>query len=154
MTRREQQVGKQGEALALSALRSIGVEQIEHIGTPVRLIASGKNDGTFRVVYGEPVAADFRGVLPKQVYYDEDEPSIIAGVSVMAEVKTILDRNLRYSDLRPHQPGKLTEHSDLGGISLLVWVHSSGVYVMRWPIPGFSPGFGIIPFRADQIKIN
>ena len=121
--RAQQQVGKHGQEVAASALRRLGVEMVEEIGTPVHLIPTG-NQGAFRVVYGEKVSGDHRGILP-------------GGQSVLAETKTIVDRNLRYSDLREHQPGRLSTHAALGGLSLLVWVHHSGVYIMRWPVPGF-----------------
>jgi hypothetical protein len=67
----------------------------------------------------------------------------------MIEVKTV-EHNLRWSDFREHQPGKLTEHAELGGLSLVVWVHSSGVYTLEWPIADFGPGEGLTPERARQ----
>jgi hypothetical protein len=125
----EQRIGAGGEKLAASILRALGVCQLERIGTPVRQ-AHGK------IIYGEPVAADFRGIMP-------------GGQSVLAEVKTV-EHNLRWSDFREHQPGKLSEHANLGGLSLVVWVHSSGVYVLQWPIPDFGPLAGL---TAQQAKI-
>jgi len=135
MTRREDRTGKVGEELAESVLRSLGIEQIERVSTPVKLIPS-QYPGLFKVIFGEKVIGDRRGILP-------------GGRSVLIEVKTILDRNLCWSDLRLHQPEGLSRHSELGGMSLLVWVHSSGVYVMRWPIDGFGPGKSITPNQAD-----
>jgi hypothetical protein len=111
---------------------------IERIGTPVKLIPAPRAPGCFRVIWAEPVSGDHRGLLP-------------GGRSVLAETKTILDRNLRYSDLRQHQPGRLTCHAELGGLSLLVWVHSSGVYVMQWPVAGFAPGKSIAPEIAEKL---
>lgn len=136
----EQTIGKQGQYRAASALRSIGVEMVEKIATPVLLIPSA-HKGLFRPVFEEPVSGDHRGIL-----HD--------GTSVLAETKTILDRNLRYSDLREHQPARLTEHDGFGGRSLLVWVHSSGVYVMEWPIIGFDPGTSITPEEAQHLNIK
>lgn len=133
MTRREQRIGKHGQDIAAAALRMRGVLLVEQIATPVRLIPHRTARGYFRVIFSEEVAGDHRGVLA-------------SGISVLAETKT-LDHNLRYSDLRPHQPEKLSDHAKFG-ISLLVWVHSSGVYVMRWPIPDFAPGTGIPPEEA------
>ena len=135
MTRREDRTGKAGEELAESVLHSLGVEQIERVSTPVKLIPS-KVPGLFKVIYGEKVIGDRRGILP-------------GGRSVLIEVKTILDRNLRYSDLREHQPAGLTRHAELGVMSLLVWVHSSGVNVLEWPISGFGPGKSIDPRTAE-----
>lgn len=133
MTRKQQQIGKHGQDLAAAALRQLGIEMVEQIGTPVRLIPVNGAGGVYRVIWGEKVSGDHRGVLP-------------GGTSVLAECKTILDRNLRYGDLRDHQPGRLSEHAGHGGLSLLVWVHHTGVYVMRWPILSFGPGEGI-PFE-------
>lgn len=136
--KREQQIGKNGEQTARSVLDGLGLEMIEKIGTPVNLIPvrSGNQKNVFFVVWGEKVAADHRAMLPD-------------GRSVLIEVKTIYDRNLVWSDLREHQPAKLQQHADLNGLSLLVWVHDSGVYVMRFPIEGFGPGKGITPEKAE-----
>jgi len=125
--------------LAAAALRQLGIEMVEQIGTPVHLIpAHGTRKDVFRVAYGEKVSGDHRGILP-------------GGRSVLAETKTILDRNLRWSDLRDHQPDRLSEHAQHGGLSLLVWVHHTGVHVMRWPILGFAPGEGMPPEFAMSI---
>lgn len=126
MTRQQQKVGHDGESLAENVLRSLGVRCLERIGTPVRLIPHPTQSGYYRVIWGEKVAADRRGIMSD-------------GRSVLVEVKTILDRNLSWSDLREHQPGALSEHSENHGLSLLVWVHHSGVYVLEWPVPGFGP---------------
>lgn len=130
-------LGKAGENLARSTLASLGVEMIENVGTPVVLLPVGKQGNIFRVIWGEPVAGDHRGILP-------------GGRSVLAEAKTILNRNLQWSDLRPHQPGALLAHHNHGGLSLLVWIHSSGVYVLEFPLDGFGPGKGVTPERARQ----
>lgn len=137
--KREQKIGKDGEQKARSVLDGLGLEMIEKIGTPVNLIPvrSAHQKNVFFVVFGEKVAADHRAMLPD-------------GRSVLIEVKTIYDRNLVWSDLREHQPAKLQQHADLNGLSLLVWVHDSGVYVMRFPINGFGPGKGITPEHAAE----
>ena len=154
MARREQQIGKAGEQLAENRLRSIGLEMIEKIGTPVRLIplpewvrqilraAGFSPNGVFRVIFGETVSGDRRAIIPG------------AGTSVLIETKTILDRNLRWSDLRDHQPDALSQHASLGGISLLVWVHIGGVFIMRWPIPDFAPRCSIDPAVASLLNIE
>ena len=132
MTKAQQRIGKHGQDLAAAALRQLGIEMVEQIGTPVILLPACKHKRppVFSVIWGEKVSGDHRGILP-------------GGRSVLAETKTILDRNLRYSDLREHQPDRLSEHARHGGLSLLVWVHHTGVYVMRWPILSFAPGMGI-----------
>lgn len=138
--KREQQIGNAGQERAAIALRSAGVNMVEKIGTPVKLIPMGTVRGrqVHQVIYGEKVSGDHRGILPD-------------GTSVLAETKTILDRNLRYSDLREHQPARLTEHHESNGLSLLVWVHSSGIYIMRWPIKGFTKGKSIDPKTAEEL---
>lgn len=136
----EQRIGQIGQNHAANALRAAGVECVEKIGTPVKLIPMGTVRGrqVFQVVYGEKVSGDHRGILP-------------GGTSVLAETKTILDRNLRYSDLREHQPSRLTEHHENNGVSLLVWVHNTGIYIMRWPINGFVKGKSIDPETAEEL---
>ncbi len=125
-----QQIGSAGQNVAAGALRALGVEMVEQIGTPVRLVPVGQGSGVYRVIWGDKVSGDHRGILR-------------GGTSVLAETKTIIDRNLRYSDMREHQPERLTEHAQRGGVSLLVWVHRSGVYVMQFPIAGFERGKSI-----------
>jgi len=142
MTRREQLIGKDGEQLARSVLDGLGLEFIEKIGTPVKLIpvpSSRKN--VYQVIFGEKVAADHRAMLPD-------------GRSVLVEVKTVYDRNLVWSDLRDHQPAKLQQHAEFNGLSLLVWVHDSGVFVMRFPIEGFGPGKGINAYQAEILHAD
>lgn len=137
--KREQQIGKNGEQTARSVLAGLGLEMIEKIGTPVKLSpVPGARKNVYQVSFGEKVAADHRALLPD-------------GRSVLIEVKTIYDRNLVWSDLREHQPEKLQQHASLNGLSLLVWVHDSGVYVMRFPVEGFGPGKGITPAQAQNI---
>jgi hypothetical protein len=112
---------------------------VEQIGTPVLLIpVVAQRRNTYQVIFGEKVSGDHRGLIGN-------------GISVLAETKTILDRNLRYSDLREHQPARLAEHTNYGGISLLVWVHGTGAYVMRWPIEGFEAGKSITREQAQEL---
>ncbi len=143
MTKREQQVGQQGQKQAAGALRRAGVNMVEQIGTPVKLIPMGTVRGrqVFQVIYGDKVSGDHKGIMPD-------------GTSVLAETKTILDRNLRYSDLREHQPERLTEHHENNGISLLVWVHSTGIYILRWPITYFVKGKSITPEEASLLNVE
>lgn len=141
MTKYEQRIGQIGQNHAANALRGIGVMCVEKIATPVRLLPA-RAKGTFKVVWGEVVSGDHRGIIPGK------------GTSVLAETKTILDRNLRYSDLRDHQPERLTEHHENNGISLLVWVHSTGIYIMRWPITYFVKGKSITPEEASLLNVE
>jgi hypothetical protein len=136
MTRRSQKIGKQGQDIAFAALRMRGVRLLHKIATPVLLIPHPRERGYFRVIWEQKVAGDHRGVMPD-------------GTSVLAEVKTVTDHNLRWSDFLPHQPIGLTAHAEYA-ISLVVWVHASGVYVMRWPIEDFRPGHSIMIQDADR----
>jgi len=141
MSRAEQSTGKHGQEIAAATLRGMGIEMLEKIATPVLLIPS-RYKGFFKVIFEEPVSGDHRGILD-------------GGRSVLAETKTIMDRNLRYSDLREHQPAGLSEHAARGGLSLLVWVHNSGVYVMEWfsdGIPGFEHGKSLTPQAAIMAR--
>jgi hypothetical protein len=133
--KREKVVGEHGEKLAESVLSGMGIEMIERVGTPIKAIPAGK--GLFKVIWGEKVSGDRRGILP-------------GGKSVLIEVKTILDHNLVYSDLRKHQPERLKIHATFGGLSLLVWVHDSGEYVMMFPIACFEPRKSLTPEVAYQ----
>ena len=141
MSRSEDRIGKYGQRVVASILSSLGVLMVEPIGTPIKAIPHPRLRGYYRVIWEETVSGDHRGILP-------------GGRSVLAETKTILDRNLQWSDLRPHQPIGLTQHADAGGLSLLVWVHSSGVYVMKWPVPGFGPGTSINQEKALSLSVN
>lgn len=142
MSRKEERLGKTGEKFAAQVLTNLGIEQLQRIGTPVKVIpvkVHGNKRPLFQVIWGEKVIGDYRGVLP-------------GGRSVLAEVKTVLHRNLQYSDMRLHQPEGLTRHAELGGLSLLVWVHSDDeIYVMEWTkfgIPGFEPRHSLNPKDA------
>jgi hypothetical protein len=144
MTKREQRIGRAGENQAASKLAGLGIEMVEKIGTPVELIPA-KTEGGFRrkdifyVVFGQKVSGDHRGILP-------------GGRSVLIETKTILDRNLQWSDLREHQPGRLINHAELGGLSLLTWVHNTGIYVMEFQEMvrnGFGPRTSV---RVEQAR--
>ena len=140
MSKREQKIGKAGEEWAMARVRSLGVEMVERIGTPVKIVRTSKDKRWHQIVWGEKVSGDTRGVLP-------------GGRSVLVETKTILDRNLRWGDLRPHQPGRLSQHAELGGWSLLVWVHSTGIYVLEWPISDFRHGKSITIERAQSLNL-
>lgn len=154
MTRIQQQVGKHGQKQAASILSGMGIEMVEEIGTPVKLLpvkfipGFAHRKDVFRVIFGEKVSGDHRGVLPD-------------GTSVLIETKTVLDGNLTWSHMREHQPDRLSRHAQIGrAVSLLVWVHSTGVYVMHWKrhvdkdfigIEGFGYRKSITPERAQTL---
>lgn len=141
MARKEQKIGKAGEEWAMNAVRALGVEMVERIGTPVKIVRTSPDKRWHQIIWGEKVSGDTRGVLP-------------GGRSVLVETKTILNRNLRFGDLRDHQPGRLSQHAELGGLSLLVWVHSSGIYILEWPIRDFRHGKSITPEDAQNLQFS
>lgn len=138
MSKAEAKLGIRGQELAANVLRQIGVFMVEHIGTPFTIVKAGRR-GWYQGFFGEKVSGDLRGHTKN-------------GISVLAEVKTIWNRNLRWSDLREHQPGRLDMHAERA-ISLLIWVHDSGVFIMLWPVPGFRPGKSISPEQAASLNI-
>lgn len=142
VSKREHVVGKEGERLALNVLGGRGVRMAEAIGTPVRLIPiRGVKNGWY-VKFGAKVSGDIMGLLKD-------------GTRVLAEVKAIHGRNLRWSDLRTHQPGRLDHNKNYNGISLLVWVSGQGVFVMDWVFPNedFGPGIGLTVEEADKYDL-
>ena len=109
-----QKIGAAGQEQGRGALFRAGVELVEHIGTPFTRIPHPNpqiaKQGYCKIVYDEKVSGDHRGVLP-------------GGISVLAEVKTVLIGNLTWSHFNgDHQPESLTKHAETGAISLLVWV--------------------------------
>ncbi len=138
MSRNEQLVGSHGQQRAASYLAGIGLEMVEEIGNPYRIIRQLPNKH-FEVVFTETASGDHNARLPD-------------GSFVLIETKTVMDGNLTYSHLREHQPDRLSRHASIGrAVSLLVWVHHSGIYIMRWKSDGIE-GFGyrksITPERA------
>lgn len=142
-------VGNAGEALTLSVLHGLGIEQPREIATP-HTMTPYRDPRTRRVVPGvyyvkqnKKVVGDIRGILGE------------TGISVLTEVKTYTsDDRLIYSKLDDHQHADLLEHDRLGGVSLLAWVHgygSSGVAIMKYPIEGFVPRSSIPLYRAYEL---
>ena len=144
MTKREHEIGKAGEKLARQVLRNRGVRMVERIGPAVRLVPTKQLSGrpAFYVYPGDKVSGDMVGLLDD-------------GTRVIAETKTIYNRNLRWSDLRTHQPGRLDLNKKYNGVSLLVWVSTSGVFVMDWVFPNedFKPRKGLMIERAGELDI-
>ena len=144
MAKREHEIGKAGEKLARQILRTRGVRMVEKIGSPVRLVPTKQLSGrpAFYVYFGDKVSGDVTGLLDD-------------GTRVIAETKTIYNRNLRWGDLRTHQPGRLDLNKKYSGVSLLVWVSTHGVFVMDWVFPNedFKPRKGLTIERAGELDI-
>ncbi len=139
--RKAQRSGVQGEGIAESHLRSIGVFLVEKIETPKICL---KNGGT---KYTGKVSGDRRGVL-------------YGGRSVHCEVKKTSEKgNLAYSAVKPHQREWLSEHARLGGLSLLAWVdYANRIYVMQWHEDGID-GYmakrsSITPEQARMLDVQ
>lgn len=146
--RAKQRQGAIGQSVATIALRCLGVCMPEEIATPVILQPTGKPSPgkrqSFYVTYGEKVSGDHRGILP-------------GGRSVLAETKSMRGERLVYSDLREHQPERLGEHAEYGGLSLLIWASEYGTFVMEWHSlldAGFKPGKGIGIEEARNLDID
>ena len=141
MARKSQAIGAAGDEQGAAALARFGVLLLEKVATPIRRIPHPNPQiaaqGYCKIIYGEPVSGDWRGVW-------------MDGTSVLAEIKTAFDRNLRWSDFDDHQPGDLSAHAALA-MSLLVWVSSAGIFILRWPVPGFGPGQGLTVERAREL---
>jgi hypothetical protein len=131
--------GNAGEQHAAGALRRLGILMVEEVGTPF-VIISRKPGGWVKGFWKAKVSGDLRGHTAQ-------------GISVLAEVKTAWDRNLHWSDLDTHQPERLSMHAECA-ISLLVWVHRTGIFCMRWPVPGFGPGVGITPELGQALSLE
>ena len=144
MSNISKRLGAAGEDQATSAMRGLGIQQVEKIGTPITRIPVSPAltaRGIFKIKYGERVIGDRRGVAP-------------GGLSVLAEVKTTYGRNLIWSDFEDHQIKNLNDHNELDGITLVVNVTVHGVHVLRWPIANFAPGKGITPQQAEDMAVN
>lgn len=141
-----QKKGDMGERIAKAQLSLLGIELIERVATPVSLrpyrdkITGNIIPGVFHVKYRERVSGDIRGVWP-------------GGKSVHCEVKLRDKPRLRHSDIRKHQRDWLDAHDKTGGISLLIWVSGTDIFVLRWPIPDFVKGTGLSMERAREFSI-
>lgn len=141
MTRAQKRSGDIGQAQATRRLIGLGLLCVEKVGTPVRLIPA-RTPGTFKVFWGEKVAGDHYALLS-------------GGRGVLVETKATSSGNLTWSDMRPHQPEKLTAFGEAGGLALLVWVREGEVFVMRWPVPGFDgPRKSITLEQARELDIE
>jgi len=135
-------LGNEGEERALNRLHAIGVLMPQEIGTPFVLTKRFTN-GLFRGYWKKKVIGDIFG-------------HTTSGIAILAEVKTILDRNLHWSDLDTHQTNFLTKHAE-NAISLLIWWHSTGLYIMNWMdvlATGFGPGKGLTEQQAARLDIE
>jgi len=135
--------GRAGEKIANSALERIGCLMVEEIGTPFKIIGRKVFNGQtwLQGFWKSKVSGDRRCVRQD-------------GISVLVETKMITDRSLRWSDFKEHQPDRLDQHAQYA-ISLVVWVRDVyEVFILQWPIPGFGPGQGITPERAQELTID
>ena len=120
--------GATGEAIVAMELRSRGVCLVERVHTPwgIQRAKGGRITGAYPL---EKVSGDFVGILA-------------GGRFVRCEVKTT-DGRLPYSQLEPHQHSALLQHHELGGLSLVGWVHDGIVSIMQYPVMGWVAGKSI-----------
>jgi len=132
--------GAAGENEAKKELEKRGVSDVQF--TPVEWVI-------IRGASGRIVSA-----FPKRKA-STDLSGIIAGTGrfVKAEVKT-RDGSLPYKMLDDNQHAALQRHHDLGGLSLLVWVHDGIVSVMRYPVAGFRFRTSIKPEQVIEWGID
>jgi penicillin-binding protein-related factor A (putative recombinase) len=109
--------GDFGEDIALRALQDFGVKMIEKVNTPWKVL--WKNCRPVQAFVTEKVSGDFIGIGA-------------GGKKVLAEVKYRED-TLSLSDFKYHQIDKLEENSQLGGVSLVVWVQRHVCCIYWWP---------------------
>ena len=124
---KNRKAGNIGQMLTARELELRGVQMVETIETGWGIVR-GKGGRIVDAYPLEKVAGDFRGVLE-------------GGRSVLVEAKTTPDR-LPYSQLKPHQHDALQTHHELGGLSLVAWVHSiedAGVIIFEYPNAAFVP---------------
>lgn len=140
MTERERgiyakQKGEVGEKVASYIMHSLGVRNLQKIGTPVKLVppANPRARAEFfrRVIFEEKVSGDWWGIMPG------------SGRSVLVEVKTHDEDRFQFSILKPHQVYALDSQVRCNGLAFLVWIHLTGEYVLRWPVSGLEPGKSI-----------
>jgi len=121
--RQSQHDGEVGQNIAHYTLSRLGVEMVEAVYTPWKVLFKNTSSGR-KVVNAFPlrkVSGDFRGVLP-------------GGRAVLIEVKSRTTRDtFRWSDLEDHQKDALHENSGFGGLSLVCWVNDLGeCIVIEW----------------------
>lgn len=135
-------MGEHGERAAHYALNALGLEFIEPIYQAWKLIRwmpkCGR--GAAHIVPLKKLKGDFRAIGPD-------------GVSVLVEVK-LREGRLMWGDLKAHQREALTEHYQFGGESLVVWVATNEIYILRWPIEGFAARQGLTEARARELRIT
>jgi hypothetical protein len=145
-----QRTGASGEdaaALALGTIHTLCEITRIHTGWKVlrfrrRARGGGNHSQLADIIPLSKVAGDFRAVVQG------------SGRSVLVEVKTRENTNLTWTAFEPHQRKRLQAHTDAGAVGLVVWVHASGVYVLRWPIPGFRKGKGVTPRLAAGLDLK
>ena len=134
--KRSRDIGEAGETLVRHALQRLGMQRINRVHTPFKIIRINdpRAPGGSQIVNAVPqesVEGDFRCVDP-------------TGKSVLVEVKThtTTDRVV-WSDFEDHQIEALNGHHLAGARALVAVVLHDRAQVLEWPIPGFGPGGSI-----------
>jgi len=132
--------GAAGEDDAKKELERRGVSNVEF--TPVEwVIIRGASGKIVKAFPKRKAPTDLSGIIAGRGWF------------VKAEVKTC-DGTLPYSMLEKHQHEAMQRHHDLGGLSLVVWVHDGIVSVMRYPIAGFRFRTSIKPEQVIEWGID
>lgn len=128
--------GAAGEDDAKKELERRGVSNVEF--TPVEwVIIRGASGKIVKAFPKRKAPTDLSGIIAGRGWF------------VKAEVKTC-DGTLPYSMLEKHQHEAMQRHHDLGGLSLVVWVHDGIVSIMRYPIAGFRFRTSIKPHQVIE----
>ena len=113
--------GDETEKAVCNRLRALGMQCVQKIGTPWRIIR-GASGGIVDAKPGARVSGDFH--------------ALVDGRGVLIESKR-RDERLRWSDLKDHQHMALKQWREAGGLALIAW-HNPG------------RGIAVFEYRIDQ----
>lgn len=159
--RRNKATGKVAESHALWALVRAGVLEVEHIQTGWTV-----QRGAVRDEGGAIVGTTIRGARPAAKVSGDFTGLLRGGRAVICEVKKRQAsepdeaRNIRWSDLQPHQRDTLTRRAELGALSLFAWVTFDPVgecLLLEWAkllALGFGPRSSITVEQARALHIG
>lgn len=125
--RARQKSGESTEARVETLLRFRGYSMVEKIN-----VSFGINRATGKQFAKKKVSGDFRAILCKDIRVGAAPDAVIRiAQSVLVECKHHAG-SLPYSAFRPHQIEALSEHSRLGGISLVAWANGTALDMINW----------------------
>ncbi len=135
---RSKTTGDFGETIARHALQQFGVKMIEKVNTPWKVL--WKNGRPIQAFPAKKVSSDFIGIGAN-------------GKKVLVEVK-YREESLSRSDFEDHQVDSLEENSQLGGVSLVVWVRRGSCCIYYWPAMILKKGTPIKPGEKQGLQLS